>query len=79
MSGQLRTTTLTFGPFPKPLSPNDVAILARAAAKAIGQGFVVARMETDHTVTVHAVITAPITQPFHRAPSLGEATATQES
>lgn len=75
MSGQTRTTTLTFGPFPKPLSSNDVALLARAAAKAIGQGFVVARLETEHTVSIHAVITAPITQPFTRARSLDAATA----
>jgi hypothetical protein len=77
MSPATRTTTLTFGPFSKPLSPHEVAILARAAAKAIGRGFVVARMETDHTVSIHAVITAPITQPLTRARSHDAATASE--
>ncbi len=88
MIGELRTTTLEFGPFRKPLSADHAAMLARSAAKAIGLGYAVARIETEKDVKVVAVQSVPRTQPFTRVSDLvpgavvtalaGEATA-QES
>ncbi len=85
---ELRTTTLLIGPFPKPLSHEYVELLARVAAKAIGLGYAVMRAETEESIKLVAVMSAPRTQPFTRVRELvpgavvtalaGEATA-QES
>lgn len=64
---ELRTTTLVFGPFPKPLTSEAVRLLASGAAKAIGHGYAVARIETETSVSVVAVQSAPRFSPFTRA------------
>lgn len=86
---RLRTTTLHVGPFAKPLTGEVVALLAAFVARAVGRGFAVMRSETDTHVSIVAVITAPITQPFTRSSDLvpgavvtalvGEATAAREA
>ena len=85
MSGELRTTTLIAGPFPKPLTPEQASLLARFFAKAMGQGFAVLRAESATHVSITAVQSVPTTPPFTRVreivPSavitalVGEATA----
>ena len=88
MSGELRTTTLVFGPFPKPIPAQYVAPLAYSVSKAISLGYAVMRIETADSVKVVAVQSVPRSQPFTRVRDLvpgavvtalaGEATA-QES
>lgn len=82
---ELRTTTLVVGPFPKPLSQEHVLQLASVAAQAIGLGYAVMRAESEDSIKLVAVISAPRTQPFTRVSDLvpgavvtalaGEATA----
>jgi hypothetical protein len=59
MSDQLRTTTLVFGPFLKPLSLEQQLMLSLAFAKAFGRGYVCMRCETETHVTLTAIQTAP--------------------
>lgn len=74
---ELRTTTLEFGPFNKPLSDEQIRLLAYSAAKAIGLGYTVMKAETETSMKVVAVQTAPRFSPFTRGRAIG-ATA-QES
>lgn len=55
----LRTTTLVFGPFLKPLSLEQQLLLSLAFAKAFGHGYTVLRAETEREITLTAVITEP--------------------
>ena len=66
MSAALRTTTLTFGPFPLPLSVEHASLLAYAFARALGHGYALNKVTTATTVTLHAVQSVPRTQPFTR-------------
>lgn len=85
---ELRTTTLEFGPFAKPLSSDAARLLAHGAARAVGLGYAVARIESETSVKVVAVLSAPRTQPFTRVRQLvpgavvtalvGEATVHQD-
>jgi hypothetical protein len=64
MNTELRTTTLVAGPFTKPLGPELGSLLGRFMARAISQGYAVAKLETEQSITVTAVMTEPV-RPIH--------------